>query len=296
MKRTGLNQPAFLPGTFDVSAQSDKERPGAFGAKRVAITRLSSGTAGMDEDWVAEEIPVAIAYNGISHVVMMTTPSMLEDFAVGFSLAEGIVDSLDDIRDITLTEGCRNGKTVELEISSECFWRLKTRRRAMEGRTGCGICGVDSLEGAVRPTPTVPMTQCFDLEHYEGALEYLKHVEKLGSLTGCTHAAAWVNPDGTFAGGAEDVGRHVALDKLLGMRARRGWKNGALVISSRASYEMVQKAATCGVEILFAVSAPTALAVEVAQRAGLTLVAFCRHGRANVYAHPERLIGVGSRA
>lgn len=297
MRHVDIQQPVFLPGTFgSASLDPADPQPGALGARRVAVTRLSAGTMGPDEDWVAEEVPVAIAYNGISHVVMMTTPSMLEDFAVGFSLAEGIVDSLADIRDITVSEGCRGGRTVGLEIASECFWRLKVRRRAMEGRTGCGICGVDSLEGAVRPVPQVPVTQCFDLEHYEGALEYLKRVERLGALTGCTHAAAWVNPDGTLAGGAEDVGRHVALDKLLGLRARRGWRAGALVISSRASYEMVQKAATCGVEILFAVSAPTALAVETAGRAGLTLAAFCRSGRANVYTHPERLIGTDCRA
>jgi len=133
------------------------------------------------------------------------------------------------------------------------------------------------------------------------AAKYLKDVmlaEKirgsfgLGGITGCTHAAVWVRPDGSFAGGAEDVGRHVALDKLLGLRARRGWRDGALVISSRASYEMVQKAAMCGVEIIFAVSAPTALAVELARECGITLAAFCRRSRANVYSHPERLIGL----
>ena len=266
------------------------------GAKRLAVTRLCGGTSGPDVDWVAEEIPVALVYNGISHAVMMTTPSNLEDFAVGFSLAEGIVPSLDEIFDLEVTEGCRGGRSVELTISSEAFWRLKERRRVMTGRTGCGLCGVESLEEALRPTPAVPFTQTFDLAHFEAALGYLERVEELGRLTGCTHAAVWVNPDGTLAGGAEDVGRHVALDKLLGMRARRGWTKGALVISSRASYEMVQKAAQCGVEVLLAVSAPTTLAVELAQKAGLTLAAFCRRGRANVYARPERLIGIGRRA
>ena len=239
---------------------------------------------------------MALVYNGISHAVMMTTPTMLEDFAVGFSLAEGIVRSLEDIHDIEVTDGCRGGKNVNLTISSEAFWKLKEHRRSMTGRTGCGICGTESLDDAMRPTPVLPFTQTFDMEHYGRALEYLQKVETLGSLTGSTHAAAWVHPDGSLAGGAEDVGRHVALDKLLGLRARRGWTDGALVISSRASYEMVQKAAMCGVEIIFAVSAPTALAIDVAKRAGITLVAFCRRSRANVYTHPERLIGIGSRA
>ena len=150
---------------------------------------------------------------------------------------------------------------------------------------------MESLEGAVRPTPRVPFTQTFDLQHYERALNYLHEIEELGRLTGATHAAAWVNVDGSLAGGAEDVGRHVALDKLLGLRAKQGWTEGALVISSRASYEMVQKAAMCGVEILFAVSAPTALAVRTAERCGMTLAAFARAGGPNVYTHPERLVG-----
>ncbi|MDO5531561.1 formate dehydrogenase accessory sulfurtransferase FdhD [Sutterella sp.] len=293
----GDDMPAFLPGTFaDLTAGEDSSSFPALGAKEVEIVRIAESTSGPDKDWVAEEIPVAIAYNGISHTVMMTTPTMLEDFAVGFTLAEGIVSSLSEIHDITVMDGCRGGKTVELTISSEAFWKLKDHRRSIAGRTGCGICGVESLTDAVRPTPQVPFTQTFDLAHYRGALDYLQHIEKLGSLTGCTHAAAWVHPDGSLAGGAEDVGRHVALDKLLGLRARSGWKDGALVISSRASYEMIQKAAMCGVEIVLAVSAPTALAIEVARKAGVTLVAFCRRSKANVYTHPERLIGLGSRA
>ena len=189
-------------------------------------------------------------------------------------------------------EACRGGIEVDLTISSECFWKLKDRRRSMTGRTGCGICGVESLGEAVREKRVVPHEQTFPMAAYADALGYLERVERLGGITGCTHAAVWVRPDGSFAGGAEDVGRHVALDKLLGLRARRGWRDGALVISSRASYEMVQKAAMCGVEIIFAVSAPTALAVELARECGITLAAFCRRSRANVYSHPERLIGL----
>lgn len=273
------------------------EAPGVIaGARSVDIVRISETTSGPDTDYVAEEVPVALVYNGISHAVMMASPSMLEEFALGFTLAEGIAASPADIYSIEVMDACRGGKQIDITIASENFWHLKEYRRSMTGRTGCGICGVESLDGAIRPTPRVPCTQIFDLEHYESAIGYLKHVEELGRLTGATHAAAWVHPDGSLAGGAEDVGRHVALDKLLGLRARKGWKDGALVISSRASYEMVQKAAMTGVEIIFAVSAPTALAIEVAEKAGITLSAFCRRGRANVYTHPERLIGVGQRA
>ena len=288
---TGTDSIPFLPGTFAPEIDGAKEEE-ALGARPAEIIRIAGSTSGPDTDWVAEEVPVALVYNGISHAVMMTTPTMLEDFAVGFSLAEGIVRSLEDIHDIEVTDGCRGGKNVNLTISSEAFWKLKEHRRSMTGRTGCGICGTESLDDAMRPTPVLPFTQTFDMEHYGRALEYLQKVETLGSLTGSTHAAAWVHPDGSLAGGAEDVGRHVALDKLLGLRARRGWRDGALVISSRASYEMVQKAAMCGVEIIFAVSAPTALAVELARECGITLAAFCRRSRANVYSHPERLIGL----
>lgn len=263
------------------------------GAVMLDIVRMSgtSATTGPDTDWVADEVPVALVYNGISHAVMMTTPTMLKEFAVGFSLAEGIVKSLDEIYDIEVEETC-SGRAVNLDVSSEAFWQLKSRRRSMTGRTGCGLCGVESLEGAVGEVRTVAHTQRFDMRHYEAALGYLYDAEKLGRLTGATHAAVWVHPDGTLAGGAEDVGRHVALDKLLGLRALSGWHVGALVVSSRASFEMVQKAVNCGVEILFAVSAPTALAVKLAKEAGLTLAAFCRRGRANIYAHPERLTGL----
>lgn len=256
---------------------------------RTVETRSLSRLDRADRDCVAEEVPVALVYNGISHAVMMTTPFDLEAFAVGFTLAEGICRSVDDIFDIEIRDACR-GKEAAITIASEAFWRLKDRRRAMTGRTGCGLCGTERLESAIRPAPTLPVTQTFDLRHYEQGLGYLEDVEALGELTGCTHAAVWVNPDGTLAGGVEDVGRHVALDKLLGLRAMNGWRDGALFVSSRASYEMVQKAATCGVEILFAVSAPTALAVDLARRSGLTLSAFCRPGRGTVYTYPERLV------
>ena len=259
------------------------------GAHEVSVCRLNDPLPSVD--WVAEEVPVALVYNGISHAVMMASPSMLEEFALGFSLAEGIIPDASHLYACDVHEACR-GIEVEMTISAECFWKLKDRRRSMTGRTGCGICGVESLAEAVREKRVVPHEQTFSMSAYPQALGYLEEVEQLGRLTGCTHAAVWVHPDGTFAGGAEDVGRHVALDKLLGLRAKNGWRDGALVISSRASYEMVQKAAMCGIEIIFAVSAPTALAVDLAKDCGVTLAAFCRRGRANVYSHPERLVGL----
>lgn len=242
-------------------------------------------------DEVAEEVPVALVYNGISHVVMMATPRDLEHFAVGFSLSEGIIQSRQEIYGMDVIQAC-NGVEVQIELSSRRFMGLKERRRALAGRTGCGVCGVEQLNDIGKPVEPLPFSQTFALSHLDRALKQLNEVQPIGRLTGCTHAAAWVRPDGELAGGHEDVGRHVALDKLLGRRSEEGegWQRGAALVSSRASYEMVQKAAMCGVEILFAVSAATTLAVEVAERCNLTLVGFCRPGRATIYTHPQRLI------
>lgn len=243
-------------------------------------------------DEVAEEVPVALVYNGISHVVMMATPRDLERFAIGFSLSEGIIKNRQEIYGMDVVQAC-NGLEVQIELSSRRFMGLKERRRALAGRTGCGVCGVEQLNDIGKPVEPLPFSQTFALERLDLALEHLNDVQPIGCLTGCTHAAAWVRPDGVLAGGHEDVGRHVALDKLLGRRSEEGadWQQGAALVSSRASYEMVQKAAMCGVEILFAVSAATTLAVEVAERCNLTLVGFCKPGRATIYTHPQRLIG-----
>ncbi|MEP8914278.1 formate dehydrogenase accessory sulfurtransferase FdhD [Enterobacter mori] len=242
-------------------------------------------------DFLAEEVPVALVYNGISHVVMMASPKDLELFAIGFSLSEGIIDHPQEIYGMDVVKAC-NGLEVQIELSTRRFMGLKERRRALAGRTGCGVCGVEQLNDIGKPVTPLPFTQTFNLANLDKALEHLNDVQPIGQLSGCTHAAAWVLPSGDIIGGHEDVGRHVALDKLLGRRARESdvWQQGAALVSSRASYEMVQKAAMCGVEILFAVSAATTLAVEVAERCNLTLVGFCKPGRATIYTHSQRLI------
>lgn len=240
-------------------------------------------------DWVAEEVPVALVYNGISHVVMMASPKDLEAFAIGFSLSEGIIDSVRDIYGLDVTPNC-NGIEVNIELSSRRFAGLKERRRAMAGRTGCGVCGIEQLGDLFRPITPLPFTQTFSMSHLDSALAQLNSIQPIGQMTGCTHAAAWISPEGELLGGCEDVGRHVALDKMLGIKAKReAWQTGAALVSSRASYEMVQKAAMCQIEILFAVSAATSLAVEVAERCNLTLVGFSKPGRATIYTHPQRL-------
>lgn len=258
------------------------------GVSRLAVRQR--GQLGLEEpDWVADEVPVALVYNGISHVVMMASPKELEQFALGFSLSEGIVESPREIYGMDVVPAC-NGLEVHIELSSRRFMTLKEHKRAMAGRTGCGVCGVEQLDEIGKPITPLPFTQTWSLEHLDHALSQLKSVQPIGRLTGCTHAAAWITPQGELTLGCEDVGRHVALDKLLGYRARAGATAGAVLVSSRASYEMVQKSAMCGVEILFAVSAATALAVEVATRCGLTLVGFSKPGRATVYTHPERIL------
>ncbi|AFK01347.1 formate dehydrogenase accessory sulfurtransferase FdhD [Cronobacter sakazakii] len=271
------NHPELLQNVTDVTA-----------ARSLPLWKRENLTT-TEPDWLAEEVPVALVYNGISHVVMMASPKDLEIFALGFSLSEGIVESSHEIYGMDIIHGC-NGIEIQVELSSRRFMELKARRRNLAGRTGCGVCGVEQLNDIVRPLAPLPFTQTFSLDNLDGALRQLASVQPVGELTGCTHAAAWLTPQGDIAGGHEDVGRHVALDKLLGRRAREAWQQGAVLVSSRASYEMVQKAATCGVEILFAVSAATTLAVEVAERCNLTLVGFSRPGRATIYTHPQRLI------
>lgn len=257
------------------------------GARTIALWQRQDLDRAKD-DWLAEEVPVALVYNGISHVVMMASPKDLELFALGFSLSEGIIESPADIYGIDVSPVC-NGLEVQIELSSRRFMGLKERRRSLAGRTGCGVCGVEQLNDIGRPISPLPFTQTFDLNNLDAALNQMRDYQPVGQLTGCTHAALWLNENGTILDGKEDIGRHVALDKLLGARGREAWQNGAVLVSSRASYEMVQKSAQCGVEILFAVSAATTLAVEVASRCNLTLVGFSKPGRATVYTHPQRL-------
>ena len=239
-------------------------------------------------DFLAEEVPVALVYNGVSHVVMMASPKDLDLFAIGFSLSEGIIEHPQEIYGMDVVQAC-NGLEVQIELSSRRFMGLKERRRALAGRTGCGVCGVEQLNDIGKPVVPLPFTQTFNLANLNKALEHLNDVQPIGQLSGCTHAAAWVLPSGDIVGGHEDVGRHVALDKLLGRRARESeiWQQGAALVSSRASYEMVQKSALAGIGALAAMSAPTALAVRLAEETGVSLVGFARQHSLVVYAGGE---------
>jgi len=259
---------------------------------QVRVTRVRAGALAAEQsDHVAEETPVALEYNGISHATMLATPADLEDFALGFSLTEGIVDGVSDVRGIELRPEC-DGIVVELEIASACAVRLRERRRAMAGRTGCGLCGVETLPEVLREVPPVGAATPVAIGAVLQAMRDMRARQSLHDLTGATHAAGWAHADGRVALVREDVGRHNALDKLVGALARAGQDAGAgmILVSSRASFEMVQKAASAGAGVLAAVSAPTALAVRVAQRANLTLLGFMRQADATLYTHPERIL------
>jgi FdhD protein len=260
---------------------------------RIQVVRVRAGRmdAAEQEDGVAEEVPVALEYNGISHATMLATPADLEDFALGFSLTEGIVDGVSDVRGMDLRHEYA-GIVVALEISSACAMRLRERRRAMAGRTGCGLCGVETLPEVLRPVPAVADGPAARIGAVLQAMRDMRARQALHDLTGATHAAGWADAQGRVALVREDVGRHNALDKLIGALARDGKDaaTGMMLVSSRASFEMVQKTAAAGVGILAAVSAPTALAVRVARQTNLTLLGFLRDADATIYTHPQRML------
>ncbi|HRM69926.1 MAG TPA: formate dehydrogenase accessory sulfurtransferase FdhD [Thauera phenylacetica] len=239
---------------------------------------------------LVEETAVALVYNGISHAVMLTTPTDLEDFAYGFSLTEGIIARRHDIYAMDVVHTAL-GIEVRMELASACFAALKLRRRSLAGRSGCGLCGVDSLAAAMRPV--TPLSHRFALSRaaLARALDELPHDQTLHRLSGGAHAAAWVAADGRVKLVREDVGRHNALDKLIGALATRGcgFDDGFVLMTSRASYEIVQKAATVGIAAIAALSAPTGMAVRLAEAAGVTLVGFARGHRHSVYTHPQRI-------
>lgn len=249
-------------------------------------------------DQVAEETPVALEYNGIPHVVMLATPADLEDFALGFSLTEGLIDHPGDLLQIQRESYPGGGIRLQLQILPACATRLATRSKNLTGRTGCGLCGAEQLAQVFRPLPALPHTRRLSLQALQQALQESHAHQPLQHHTGATHAAFWLDAGGRVVMGREDVGRHNALDKLLGAQARArasatpghpAAAMGAILITSRASMEMVQKSVQQGVEILLAISAPTALAIDLAQRHGQTLVGFARPGQMTVYTHPQRL-------
>lgn len=247
---------------------------------------------GASPDRVAEEVPVALRYNGQPHVVMMCTPADLEDFARGFSVTEDIVERVEEVEAVSVVElDDPQGFEIDIRIPARRAALLGGRERNLQGRTGCGLCGAREIAETVRPVRRVPAGATLGVPAIRRALDGLRKQQPLNAATGATHAAAWATPDGLIVAAREDVGRHNALDKLIGrlLVDRQDLSRGFLVITSRASYEMVQKAASVGIPVVVAISAPTALAIRVADEAGLTLIGFARGDRQVVYSCPGRL-------
>jgi formate dehydrogenase accessory protein FdhD len=240
---------------------------------------------------VAEEVPVAIAYNNHPHVVMMATPADYEDFAIGFALTEEIVSSLDQIESVTVVPYSQ-GVEIQMVIPPAAAEALADRGRQLVGRTGCGLCGVQTIADTLRPMrlvrpPAHPIAPSA-LWRAESALEAR---QTLNQATAAVHAAAWATLDGTLEVVREDVGRHNALDKVVGAlaRAKTTAADGFIVMTSRASYELIQKISVVGIPLLAAVSRPSGLAIRLAESAGITLVGLLRGRSANVYTHREHI-------
>lgn len=252
----------------------------------MAVARMRTGVCRGAQEELAEEVPVALEYNGVSHAVMLATPGDLEEFALGFSLSEGIIASSAEFYGVEIEHGVA-GITAHIDLAAGAFMRLKERRRSLAGRTGCGLCGVDSLAQVIRPLPYLTPSRMLSATAIRRAVAQVRQHQPLNRLTGATHAALWCGRDGVPRAAFEDVGRHNALDKLIGGLHMRGVDpgDGFCVITSRASVEMVQKAATVGIGAMVAISAPTALAVRTALTCGMTLVAFARGDDFVAYAH-----------
>jgi len=242
---------------------------------------------------LAEEVPVALVYSGLPYAVMLASPCDLEDFAVGFSLSAGVVEDPGEIEAVAVRRDLA-GYEIAIRIPAARAARLAPDARTLAGNSACGLCGVRRLEDAVRPPRQVTARSVTNAAAVHRALAALRASQAMHRATGGTHAAAWADVEGGIVWVREDVGRHNALDKLVGAVARAGAepREGMLLVTSRASVELVQKAATAGAGILVAISAPTALAVSLADGAGLTLLGFARDGRHTVYTHPWRLQGL----
>lgn len=259
------------------------------GVRAVSVTTWRNAQSREQSDWLADEVPVALVFNGISHAVMLASPADLEDFALGFGLTEGLLASASELLGVEVRE-VPDGIELQLEVAAACVWRLKERRRTLAGLTGCGLCGADSLGQVRRELPRVAALDLTPQALARGQRE-LQRAQAMCKLTGATHAAAWCAVDGQVLLVREDVGRHIALDKLVGamVRSAANPAEGFICVTSRASFEMVQKTAMAGVATLAAVSAPTALAVDIARSCGLALAGFVRGDGLVAYSFAERL-------
>jgi FdhD protein len=274
-----------------------KREPDAASGAQIAVDaiRIGDGAAESVTEHVAEEVPVALVYNGVPHVVVMASPLHLEDLALGFSRTEAVIGSAAELGGVEVVPE-QAGYSLYLSVPADRVAVLAERRRNMAARTGCGLCGAQTIEQAMHDVPKVVSALSTDARAIAKAMQALPSRQALNAATGAVHAAAWASPSGELQIVREDVGRHNALDKLIGALVAAGIDRGQgfAVVTSRASYEMVQKAAMAGIGLLAAVSAPTGLAVRLAHSASLTLAGFARGERCVVYADTARRLVRGT--
>lgn len=258
-------------------------------AARLEVVRAGGSHSGRARDWVSAEVPVEISFDGQAFAVMMASPADLEDFACGFARTEAGIEDLAAIQAITVQHRLEG---IQLDIRLVGQAAMAFAERLLPGRSGCGLCGSRTLEDVVRQPAMIESGPVMTHAALDRALAVLHDAQPAGQLTGSLHAAAWFSIQGELRLVREDIGRHNALDKLLGSLWRQGLSmdEGFLVVTSRASYEMVTKAATAGIAIMAAISAPTALAVRLADSCGLTLIGFARPGRCLIYSHEHRFL------
>jgi FdhD protein len=281
-----LHDDAALPHPATRRVVAHRHGPGGPPCSEGEVTPAAAG----HREMVAEETPVALTYNGRSFAVMMASPADLVDFALGFSLSEGVVESADELLAAEIVPLAR-GIELAVTITESRALALRARQRALAGRTGCGLCGVESIAEALRPIPRLGVTTRIAAGAIDRAVAEFPADQPLGHLTGATHAAAFADLTGAIRIVREDVGRHNALDKLIGALAAAGLDAAAgfVVVSSRCSYEMVHKTAAAGIPLIASVSAPTGSAVDLAEKGGVCLVAYARDGRFTVYAGCDRI-------
>ena len=260
-------------------------------ASTTRIAHRANGTSAAAR-MVPEETPVALSFAGTTHAVMMASPADLEDFALGFSLTEGIISSPDEIAAIEVIQDAGEGVDIQITLKDQANTKFQARRRRLAGPVGCGLCGIESIDEAMRSvTPVGQSSMTFAAQQITEAVRLLAKAQPMHAETGAVHAAGFYVPGRGIVMAREDVGRHNALDKLAGALARSGIDGaaGGVVVTSRVSVEMVQKTAAIGAPVIIAVSAPTALAIRTADEAGMTLVALVRGEEFDIVTHPGRV-------
>ncbi len=282
---------ASLPDALAQVAPADAGLPATSVPAAISCIRMDGSGAQRAERPVAVEAAVNVVYGTVPYAVMMMTPADLEDFAVGFSLTEGVIASRADVRG-TRVEDDPGGLRLVVSLAPERFHALLARRRSMTGRTSCGVCGIEDLAAVPRTPQRAGRGGAVSLAAVRRALDELPGAQALNRATGAVHAAAWADLDGAITCVREDVGRHNALDKLAGALLTRGDDpaGGFLVVTSRCSYEMVEKAAAIGAGVLVAISAPTSLGVERARHHGITLAGLARGDTMTVFCHPRGIV------